>query len=67
MLNVQRAEEVIPKIFNISNKNGIEIKSITYKEPTLEDVFLHYTGRSYREEEGSEKDRIKMYMRARRR
>jgi len=28
---------------------------------------LHYTGRSYREEEGSEKDRIKMYMRARRR
>ena len=67
VLNVQRAEEVIPKIFNISNKNGIEIKSITYKEPTLEDVFLHYTGRSYREEEGSEKDRIKMYMRARRR
>ena len=39
------------------------MKSITYKEPSLEDVFLHYTGRAYREEEGSEKERMKMRMR----
>lgn len=38
------------------------MKSITYKEPSLEDVFLHYTGRAYREE-GSEKNRLKMRMR----
>jgi len=28
-----------------SEKNSIEVKSITYKEPSLEDVFLHYTGK----------------------
>ena len=62
-MNVQKAEEVIPLIFDISNKKGIKVKSITYKEPSLEDVFLHYTGRAYREEEGSEKDRLKMRVR----
>ena len=64
VINVKKAEEVIPKIFDISAKNSIEVKSITYKEPSLEDVFLHYTGRAYREEEGSEKDRLNMRMRA---
>jgi len=62
VIHARRAEELIPRIFDISNKNGIEVKSITYKEPSLEDVFLHYTGRAYREEEGSEKDRMKMRM-----
>ena len=62
VINVKKAEEIIPKIFDISSKHGIEVKSITYKEPSLEDVFLHYTGRAYREEEGSEKDRLKMRM-----
>ncbi len=63
IINVQRAEETIPKIFTISNKESIEVKSITYKEPSLEDVFLHYTGRAYREEEGNEKERMKMRVR----
>ncbi len=50
ILHVSIAEEVIPKIF--SSSSGIEIYSIMYKEPSLEDVFLHYTGKAYREEEG---------------
>ncbi|MCD6512481.1 MAG: DUF4162 domain-containing protein [Thermoplasmata archaeon] len=46
VMNVSKAEEIIPEIFRIAG-NGI--KSIMYKEPTLEDVFLYYTGREYRE------------------
>lgn len=62
VIHARRAGELIPRIFDISGKSGIEVKSITYKEPSLEDVFLHYTGRAYREEEGSEKDIMKMRM-----
>jgi len=60
ILHVNVAEKVIPKIFSLSS--GIEIHSIMYKEPSLEDVFLHYTGRAYREEEASGIDRIRMRM-----
>jgi ABC-2 type transport system ATP-binding protein len=36
--------EVIPKIFQISSKLGIKIKSISLTQPTLDDVFISYTG-----------------------
>ena len=44
------AEKNVPKLFLMSNRLGINIKSLNVKEPTLEDVFLHFTGRSIREE-----------------
>jgi ABC-2 type transport system ATP-binding protein len=33
--------------------NNVEITSVDIRKPTLEDVFLHYTGRKIREEEGN--------------
>ena len=36
--------KVIPKIFQISPKLGIKIKSISLTQPTLDDVFISYTG-----------------------
>jgi ABC-2 type transport system ATP-binding protein len=36
--------EVIPKIFQISSDLGIKIKSISLTQPTLDDVFISYTG-----------------------
>lgn len=62
IMNVSKAEEIIPKIFKIS---GEGIKSIMYKEPSLEDVFLNYTGREYREEEMDGIENVKMKMRRR--
>ncbi len=38
----------------------IEIRAIEMKKPTLNDVFLHYTGREFRDEEASLADRLKM-------
>ncbi len=36
--------EVIPQIFQISSTLGIKIKSISLTQPTLDDVFISYTG-----------------------
>ncbi len=50
IITMSDAEKNVPKLFLLSNKLGIDIKSLNVKEPTLEDVFLHFTGRSIREE-----------------
>lgn len=52
MITVERAEEKIPDIIKTADKNDIQVKSVMMKKPSLEDVFLHYTGRSIREENG---------------
>ncbi len=49
-LSVDQGEEKIPLIMEIAQKAGVRIKSISLHKPTLDDVFLHYTGRSIREE-----------------
>lgn len=50
-LGVEKGEEKIPVIFEIANKLNIKIKSISLRKPTLDDVFLYFTGRSMRDEE----------------
>jgi ABC-2 type transport system ATP-binding protein len=42
--------EAVPKIVELVNAGGGKISSVTLREPTLDDVFLHYTGRSIRED-----------------
>ena len=43
--------EVIPKIFQISSDLGIKIKSISLTQPTLDDVFISYTGHEIRDDD----------------
>ncbi len=64
-LNVENASTAIPKIFEMTREKGLKIEEITYHRPTLNDVFLHLTGRELREE-GAE-NFIKTIMRMRRR
>lgn len=45
-----RGTEVIPQIFQLSSNLGIKIKSISLKQPTLDDVFISYTGRELRDD-----------------
>ena len=47
---VEIGETKIPKIIKIAEENGIRISSITLREPTLEDVYLNFTGKTIREE-----------------
>ncbi len=63
-LGVKEGEKKIPELMRIAEKCGIEITSVTLKKPTLEDVFLKYTGRAIRDEEGNGmSDGMKMRMR----
>ena len=50
-IGVERGEEKIPKIFEIAQSQDIKIKSISVGIPTLDDVFLYFTGRSIRDQE----------------
>ena len=50
-LGVKKGDEKIPKIIELAQKNSIIIKSISVRKPTLEDVFISYTGRTIRDNE----------------
>jgi ABC-2 type transport system ATP-binding protein len=45
-------------------ESGVEVTSVTFRRPSLDDVFLKLTGRAIREEEGSANDMMKMMGRA---
>jgi ABC-2 type transport system ATP-binding protein len=49
-LGVERGEEKIPTIFDIARTINVSISSVDVRKPTLDDVFLYYTGRSIREQ-----------------
>lgn len=44
----------IPVIMQIMSSQGIEVKTISMSRPSLDDVFLKYTGRTMRSEEGTQ-------------
>lgn len=50
-LGVEKGEEKIPAIIEIAQTLDIKIKSISVRKPTLDDVFLSFTGRTMREQE----------------
>jgi len=63
---VDLGEEKIPDIIMMAERLGVEIESVTLRKPTLEDVYLHFTGRRIREEEASVVEKMRN-MRVRRR
>lgn len=64
-LRVNEASTSIPKIFELARELNISIGEIKYSQPSLGDVFLHYTGRELRDEGGDWRDMARMRMRAR--
>ncbi len=51
-LRALRGEAALPRILKLTERMGLTISSVALREPTLEDVFIHYTGREIREEKG---------------
>jgi hypothetical protein len=43
-LYLNRVEEVVPKIMNTLVKKNVPVTAIHMSEPSLDDVFAHYTG-----------------------
>jgi ABC-2 type transport system ATP-binding protein len=66
-IRVDVGERKIPELVNIARENNIEIKSVSLRRPTLDDVFLHFTGRTIREEEASGKEHMRARVAAMRR
>ncbi|HET6371061.1 MAG TPA: ABC transporter ATP-binding protein, partial [Nitrospiria bacterium] len=50
-LGVDNGAEAIPRLIGWFQEKGIRVASITLHQQSLEDVFIHYTGRSIRAEE----------------
>jgi ABC-2 type transport system ATP-binding protein len=59
-LSVAQADKKILKIMDIARERKIEVQAISMHKPTLDDVFLHYTGRNIREEAVSGKDAMRI-------
>jgi len=51
ILFASNGTEVIPKIFQISSKLDVKITSISLTQPTLDDVFISYTGHEIRDDD----------------
>jgi len=65
-LSVIGGESRIPQILTVASQTGTPITSVELVRPSLEDVFLYYTGKTMREEEGRLQDLRKARMRRRR-
>jgi ABC-2 type transport system ATP-binding protein len=51
-ITVRQGKSLLPRIVEEATANNIFVESIMLREPNLEDVFLHYTGRVIRPEGG---------------
>ncbi len=59
-LTVENGDRRIPEVVMFAQRHGIEISSADLRKPSLEDVFIKYTGKNIREEEGSWQDRMRL-------
>ena len=55
-VHVGAGEEFVPRLFA---ELGVPIRSVRVSRPTLDDVFMSYTGRTIRDAESSASDRLK--------
>ena len=47
-VTVRSGKNLLPRIAELAAQNNIYVESIFLREPNLDDVFLHYTGRTIR-------------------
>jgi ABC-2 type transport system ATP-binding protein len=50
---VQNGESAAPNIMRLLDSEGIEVQTLSVSRPSLNDVFLKYTGRNIRPQEGA--------------
>ncbi|MHB2036827.1 MAG: ABC transporter ATP-binding protein, partial [Nitrososphaerales archaeon] len=47
----EKGEEASPQIMDLIRSKGLHVSKISLTKPTLDEVYLEYTGRSLREEQ----------------
>lgn len=65
-LTMERGDRRIPELVSIAQNAGVTVDSVNLRKPSLEDVFLHFTGKTIREHESSQADRNRAMMMAHR-
>ncbi len=55
-LRVPKGDEFVPTLFD----HGLDVSSVSVRRPSLDDVFLEYTGRDIRDAEAGANDQFKM-------
>jgi len=65
-LTMERGDRRIPELVSVAQKAGATVDSVNLRKPSLEDVFLYFTGKTIREHESSQADRNRAMMMAHR-
>ena len=65
-VRVVRGEEALPELMRRLLSNGLSVRRIEMRRPTLDEVFIALTGRSIREEQGSGEEVFRQSMNVRR-
>lgn len=53
-IEVKDTDTALPKVFKIASENNFEIQQVRMRSPSLEDVFIHYTGKTLRDEDSKD-------------
>ena len=64
-LTMEKGERRIPELITMASENNVTVTCVNLRKPSLEDVFLHYTGRTIRDGEASHAERNRAMMRGR--
>ncbi|MHB8055202.1 MAG: hypothetical protein ACYDH3_08150, partial [Candidatus Aminicenantales bacterium] len=61
-LTLEKGERRIAEIVTLVQHCGAVIECVRLREPSLEDVFLHFTGHTIREQEAGAAERLRQAM-----
>jgi len=57
---VEKGEEKIPKLLALMEKQGMAVESVSLRKPSLDDVFIHFTGKTIREKEADPREAMRL-------
>ena len=63
VVSLKNADQYVSTIVTLLNTRQVPITSIAIHKPTLEDVFLSFTGKTIREQEAGQKETMRMHQR----
>jgi len=63
-VRVEKGEEKIPIIIKMAEGHGVKVDSVSLRKPSLDDVFLHYTGKTIREGEADPREAMRLRRKA---
>jgi ABC-2 type transport system ATP-binding protein len=63
IVSLKNADQHVSTVVTLLNQRQVPITSITIRKPTLEDVFLSFTGKTIREQEADTKEKMRMFQR----